>query len=292
MDISEFTTFLETEKRYSAHTLKAYTIDLNQFIQFISLKFEVEKAQDISFAMIREWISSLKEKQFDNSSINRKISTLHSYFNFLQGNGIISFNPSEKIHNLKTKSRITVYVPQTDMEHYEDTVNETTFAELRNKVIIEVFYQSGIRLSELLNLKDSEIDLHSLTFKVTGKRNKQRILPFHQGMKQLLTRYLEQKNKLYPEGLFLICNRNGKKVSPQFLYNEVGKELAKVTTITKKSPHILRHTFATHMLNNGASLIAIKELLGHSSLAATQIYTHNTIEQLKSIHKQAHPMGK
>ncbi|MDP2235842.1 MAG: tyrosine-type recombinase/integrase [Bacteroidales bacterium] len=291
MDIIDFTTFLETEKRYSAHTLKAYTIDLNQFTHFISLKFEVAEPKDISFVMIREWISSLKEQQLDNSSINRKVSTLHSYFNFLHGTGRISFNPSEKIHTLKTKTRITVFVPQTDMEYFRETVNENTFVELRNKVIIEVFYQSGIRLSELMNLKDSEIDLHSLTFKVTGKRNKQRILPFHHSMKHLLTKYLEQKNKLYPYCQFLICNRNGKKASPQSLYNIVGKELSKVTTVTKKSPHVLRHTFATHMLNNGASLIAIKELLGHSSLAATQIYTHNTIEQLKSIHKQAHPMG-
>lgn len=291
MDIDLFITFLKTEKRYSSHTLKAYNIDLNQFERFIQDKFEVQKAGDATYVMIREWISNLKERKLDNSSINRKIASVHSFFRFLHEKEIISSNPSEKIHNLNTKSRVTVFVPQKDMELYKEVSQENNFENIQNKVIIELLYQSGIRESELIGLKDADIDLNNLTFKVTGKRNKQRILPFYHGMKNLLSSYIAEKNKLYPECNFFICSKKGKKANPQFIIKRVSQELSKITTITKKTPHILRHTFATHMLNNGASLIAIKELLGHSSLAATQIYTHNTIDQLKSIHKQAHPLG-
>jgi integrase/recombinase XerC len=291
MDIDFFTTFLKTEKRYSAHTLKAYTTDLYQFERFIQKRFEVQKAGNASFIMIREWISELKERKLDNSSINRKIASVHAFFRFLHKKGFISSNPSDKIHNLKTKKRITVFVPQVDMENYGKKSDIDNFENLQNKVIIELLYQSGIRESELIGMKSTDIDLHSLTFKVTGKRNKQRILPFHTHMKLLLSKYITEKNKFYPDCEYLICSKKGKKATAQFIIKRVTKELEEITTIAKKTPHVLRHTFATHMLNNGASLIAIKELLGHSSLAATQIYTHNTIEQLKSIHKQAHPKG-
>lgn len=291
MAITSFIIYLKSEKRYSKHTVKAYQIDLEQFAQFTAEQYNLDSISEATTPMIRDWTASLKAGRFDHTSINRKLSSLRSYFMFLQKNKQIETNPVDKIRSLKVKKRVSVFVPFADMENYSEIENETSFASMRNKLIIEILYQSGIRLSELIKLKDADIDLQTLTFKVTGKRNKQRILPFHPQMKSLILEYKSEKNKLFPITEFLIVSNKGKKSYSKMIYTIVNSELKKITTLSKTSPHVLRHTFATHLLNNGAALLAVKELLGHTSLASTQVYTHNSIAQLKKIHQQAHPKG-
>ncbi|PKP54211.1 MAG: integrase [Bacteroidetes bacterium HGW-Bacteroidetes-1] len=291
MTVHNFITYIRTEKRFSHHTIKAYQTDLVMFESFLLSDYELSDSSQATSSMIRDYVSTLKEVNIDNNSINRKLSSIRSYFNFLIKNGQLSMNPAIRIKALKTKKRTAAFVPKEDMNKHENIEPNPDFKAIRNQLIIEIFYQTGIRASELVFLKENEIDMFSLTIKVTGKRNKERIVPFHSNMKDLLLRYLDHKKSHYMESDYLIVSSNGKPVSYQTIYNIVNTELKKITTLTKTSPHILRHTFATHLLNNGASLLSVKELLGHSSLASTQVYTHNTINQLKKIHQQAHPKG-
>lgn len=291
MTVHNFITFIRTEKRYSHHTIKAYQTDLVMFENFLMSEYELSDSCEATSSMIRDYVSSLKEANIDNNSINRKLSTIRSYYNFLIKNSQLLMNQAIKIKALKTKKRTAAFVPKEDMNKHENIEPNPDFKAIRNLLIIEIFYQTGIRASELVSLKENEIDMFSLTIKVTGKRNKERIVPFHSNMKDLLSSYLDHKKSLCLESEYLIVSSNGKEVTYQTIYNIVNAELKKITTLTKTSPHILRHTFATHLLNNGASLLSVKELLGHSSLASTQVYTHNTIDQLKKIHQQAHPKG-
>lgn len=291
MAILQFIDFITTERRYSKHTAKAYQSDLKQFSSYIEDHFELKDPLKVNQSMVKSWTIQLKTDNIDNRSINRKLTTLRSFYRYCLKNEFISQTPLTRIKSLKTKKRLPVFVPLSDLEKKTDTF-DPSFEGVRNKLIIELFYQTGMRLSELTQLKDSDIDMHANTIKVKGKRNKERIIPINDILKFEILSYIRIRNKemeLKTDSLF---NTNkGKAAYPEMINRIVHAKLNEITTISKTSPHVLRHTFATHLLGNGANLMAIKELLGHTSLSATQIYTHNSIEQLKKIHQQAHPKG-
>ncbi|MCG8409939.1 MAG: tyrosine-type recombinase/integrase [Bacteroidales bacterium] len=287
-----FLKYLQYERRLSENTLRSYENDLSQFIGFVEFDLTKDSIQLIDEKKIRSWIVNLMEKDFSPISVNRKISTLKAFFKFLLKEKKILSNPMDKIISPKKNKKLPVFVEETQINNL---LNNYSFGQdyvgVRNKTIIEMFYNTGMRLSELINLRDDDVDLKKNSIKVLGKRNKERIIPVNFQFSSFLSDYKEIRRDFQKENeinWFFLTNK-GNKMYPYFVYNIVNKYLNLVTTIERKSPHILRHTFATHMLNNGANLNAIKELLGHSSLAATQIYTHNTFEKLKDIYKQAHP---
>ncbi len=287
-----FIKYIQYEKRYSPHTITAYQNDLKQFYDFILEAYEVSEITDVNHIFIRSWIVSLMEQKITPRSINRKITTLKTYYKFLLREGIVEANPMQKILSPKTSKRLPVFVDKSTMNHLLDDVQfGDDYIGLRDQFIIELFYATGMRLAELVGMKDSSIDLFNNNLKVLGKRNKERIIPFSNPMKGLIVKYLEVKksDEVMKQSDYLFLNKEGKQISREQVQKLVKKYLTMVTTIDKKSPHVLRHSFATNMLNNGAEINSVKELLGHSSLAATQVYTHNTIDKLKNIHKQAHP---
>jgi len=284
---NKFIIYLSSEKRFSEHTINSYTTDLKQFISFLSSEFGIiDEINEISFQIIRTWITSLLEKGISPRSVNRKISTLKTYFKFLIREGEIVENPMMKVIAPKSKKRLPVFIEE---EQIALLLNEVQFEEgfvgQRNKLIIELFYVTGIRLSELINIKISDVDFNNQSIKVLGKRNKERIIPLLFNVVNDLNNFIKsnQQNK------YLFTNLEGGKLYNKLVYRIVNKYIGEISSVNKKSPHILRHTFATHMLNNGADINAIKELLGHANLSATQVYTHNTIEKLKTVYKQAHP---
>jgi integrase/recombinase XerC len=294
-----FVDYLTVEKRYSEHTCTAYRMDLIQFRDYLAISYENLPVEEANFQIVRSWIASLMDNDISARSVNRKITTLRTFYRFLLKNGKIEINPMLKIQAPKTKKRLPVFVEEKQMgnllrknifEETEPDLYEATLVRL----IIELFYGTGMRLAELIGLEQGDVDLGKGTVKVLGKRNKERIIPVNEKLKELIGQFMEMKaSKGVPKGeekeLLLFQKEDGKKLSRKFVYGRVNHYLSLVTTIDKKSPHVLRHTFATHMLNNGADLNAIKELLGHANLSATQIYTHNTVEKLKSIHHKAHP---
>lgn len=285
-----FLEFIQYEKRASKHTLVAYSNDIKQFVTYLSTTYEITKIAEVNHTIIRSWIVSLMEQKISPRSVNRKITTLKTFYKFLLRQSIVTENPMLKILSPKTSKRLPVFIEKEKMDTLlDDTVFGDDFEGQRNKLIIELFYATGIRLSELINLKQSNVDLYLCQIKVLGKRNKERIIPFNTILKDQIQHYITAKAGLNDE--FLFINKNGKQLYEKFVYRIVNTYLSQITTVNKKSPHVLRHTFATHMLNNGADLNAIKELLGHANLSATQVYTHNTVEKLKNIHKQAHPKG-
>jgi integrase/recombinase XerC len=287
-----FLYYLRFEKRYSSHTISSYNNDLNQFIAFLNeLKpgFN-EKAAD--FRDIRAWIVSLMENGISARSVNRKITTLKSFYKYLLREQVITKNPMNKVLPPKSAKRLPDFVEQEKMETLLDGFDfGNDFSGIRNRLIIDVLYITGMRLSELIHLTDASVQLYDQTIKVLGKRNKERIIPFHQSYIKIFNDYLAIRNKTFPDGSenYFFVTDKGKQLYEKFVYRVVNKYLRFVTTMEKRSPHVLRHTFATHMLNRGADLNAIKEILGHANLSATQIYTHTTFEKLKSIYKQAHP---
>lgn len=283
-----FLQYLEFEKRFSNHTLIAYSNDLAQFIGYLEKTYEIGNLEEINHTLVRSWIVRLMEQKITPRTVNRKITTLKTFYKFLLRQKLVTENPMLKIQSPKTSKRLPVFVEKEKMDLLLDTINFGEDEEgQRNKLIIELFYATGMRLSELINLKEPNIDFHQCQLKVLGKRNKERIIPFNKEIKTTIELYIKTKKGLPNE--FLFETKKGKKLTEETVYAVVRNYLSLVTTIDKKSPHVLRHTFATHMLNNGADLNAIKELLGHANLSATQVYTHNTVEKLKSIHKQAHP---
>ena len=294
MDITscknEFIEFIQYEKRSSNHTLVAYSNDLKQFADYLHTTYEIKNISEINHTLIRSWIVSLMEQKITPRSVNRKITVLKTFYKFLLRQNKVTENPMLKILSPKTSKRLPVFM---EKEKMDTLLDGEAFADdiegQRNKLIIELFYATGIRLSELINLTEANVDLYLAQIKILGKRNKERIVPFNAALKELLRQYIASKTNLNTEYLFV--NKNGKKLYEKQVYKIVHAYLSLITTADKKSPHVLRHTFATHMLNNGADLNAIKELLGHANLSATQIYTHNTVEKLKNIHKQAHPKG-
>lgn len=286
-----FLSYLKNEKRLSAHTLKAYATDIKQFESFVLSFHENLSLEKASYQDIRAWIISLSDQKIDNKSINRKIATLRTFYKLLIQKGKISVDPTFGIKSLKNAKKLPVYVEETPMENLFDLVEYPNgYVGLRDRLILELLYSTGVRLSELINLKTLDVDFSGKQIKVLGKRNKYRIIPVIDQLIVLFKKYEQEVVSQFGQtSEFFILSDSGKKLYPVFVQRKVKHYLSQVTTISKKSPHILRHTFATHLLNRGAELNSIKELLGHASLAATQIYTHNTISQLKEIHKKSHP---
>lgn len=290
--LQQFLDFLKFQKRYSQHTVISYQTDLIGFFNFVAITFGETPLPDIRPTYVRSWLAQLKENGMESKSINRKISTLKSFFKYLLKEQQIMVSPMATVISPKVSKRLPQFVEKKDIETLFNYVEfPDTWQGKTDRILLQLFYNTGIRQAELVNLKENQIDSGKIAIKVLGKGNKERIIPISQQLLDELKNYIVDKRKLLEQfnADILLINSNGKKLYPKYVYNTVNKYLSKITTISKKSPHVLRHTFATHLMNNGADLNAVKELLGHSSLAATQIYTHNTIEKLKDIHKKAHP---
>ena len=287
-----FLQYLQIEKRYSLHTVRSYLNDLNQFYAFLSSIGLPEDPVTVTSHDIRAWIVSMLDNKYSAISVHRKISCLRVFYRYLRKEAIIQNDPLEKVILPKRKKSLPVFIEEEAINSLLDNYSfGESFAGLRNRTIIEILYLTGMRRSELIGLRDNDIDLSEGSLKVTGKRNKQRIIPLVKPFIKRLEEYIKVRNDnvtAQNNGWFFITDK-GNKLYDKYVYNTVNSYLAIVTTIEKKSPHILRHTFATHMLNRGADLNSIKELLGHANLSATQIYTHNTFEKLKKVYKQAHP---
>jgi len=290
--LDEFLNYLAFQKRYSKHTIIAYRNDLNSFFHFISEHYGTIRLKEISSPMIRTWLASLKENKAVAKTINRKISSLKSFFKYELKMGHIDLSPMTTTSALKVSRRLPSFINEKDINQlFKGTEFSSTFEGKMNFLILEIFYQTGMRRSELINLKEQHIDKSDSNIKILGKGNKERRIPVSNQLLQLIDEFIVEKRKEYPDfsTTYLFVNKKGELLDPKYIYNMVKRSLAKVSTNEGKSPHVLRHSFATHLTNNGAPLNDVKELLGHSSLAATQIYTHNSIEKLKEVYKQAHP---
>lgn len=284
--------YIQTEKRYSNLTVSAYKRDLEQFGQYLINIYELDDLTKVTTQMVRSYIVSLKEKGEENRSINRKMSTLRSFYRFCLREKVISVSPLQGVKSLKQPKELAKFVPEQDIEkvRFEE---DGSFKAVRDEMLFEILYQTGMRQAELRGLKDADISESAMQLKVRGKRNKERIIPISAEMLKMIEGYKIVRDEQFPErdNVMLLVDDRGKAMSPTFVYRVVHRILEGVTTLEQKSPHVLRHTFATHMLNEGADIRAIQKILGHSSLNSTQIYTHNTIEQLKEIYQSAHPLG-
>ena len=291
--IQSFIDYLKFEKRYSAHTIRSYHDDLVQFFSFLDAQFETFKLKEISQSFVRSWLASLKDDDITARTINRKISTLKSFFKFHLKQGNIENTPMFNITTPKISKRLPVFIKEKDLADLTKTLKTNTedWNGLNTKMLITVFYSTGMRLSELINMKEKQVDFSRKQFKILGKGNKERIIPAGVELLTVIKEYINEKRKVFEKADdVLLVSSKGKKLNPKYAYNLVRNILTEeVKTLDKKSPHVLRHTFATHLMNNGANLDAVKELLGHASLASTQVYTHNTIEKLKNVYKKAHP---
>lgn len=286
----EFIKYLQFEKRYSAHTIVAYNTDLVQFIQFMNKSNEGFEFKKVTSKHVRNWIISLMEDGVSARSINRKIATLKSFYKFLMRQDIVEMSPVQLVASPKVGKKLPSFVQKENLDQLLDhDFFGHDFEGARDKIIISLLYGTGIRLAELKNLKIRNIDSTGHTIKVLGKRNKERIIPYPKSIDPPLKDYFKYRDEIMSGNEFLLLTSDGEQAYDKLIYRVVKKHLAMVTTISKKSPHVLRHSFATHLLNNGADLNAVKELLGHSNLSATQVYTHTTFEKLKEIYKQAHP---
>ena len=288
--VDKFLNYLVYEKRVSQHTSLAYKKDLCQFFTFLKAQFQLNSAQEVIHNHLRAWVVSLLEAQLNSVSVNRKIASLKSYFKFLSLRGFITKNPASRIRPLKTEKKLPSFLRLSETTLLLDHIEyENSFSGKRDKLVIELLYASGIRLSELINLKRDDFNFYDGTLKVLGKRNKERLVPINEFLIKIIESYLQEYKSEEKSKAYLLLTDKKKKMYPMFVHRLVQKYLSQITTSKKRSPHILRHTFATHMLDKGAELNAIKELLGHTSLAATQIYTHNSMEKLKKTFDQAHP---
>jgi integrase/recombinase XerC len=291
-EIQSFIDYLKFEKRYSIHTIIAYGNDLSSFFDYLQKQFGTNKLTDISHSFIRSWMAELKEQNLSSRSINRKISALKSFLKYHLKQGNIINMPAANTLAPKIKKRLPGFLKETETKQLLETLNVSTdnWKTLNAKMLISLFYSTGMRVSELINLKEKQLDFARSQLRVLGKGNKERIIPVSKETIQDIRKYQNLKRKEFEiiEDVLLVTEK-GKKMYPKYAWLLVNKWLAMSSTLDKKSPHILRHTFATHLMNNGADLNAVKELLGHSSLAATQVYTHNTIEKLKDVYKKAHP---
>ena len=291
--VAKFLDYLKYEKRSSEHTVTAYEGDLTQFEQYLADNFGGVKMLETEPLMVRAWMMELLEKEISARSVGRKVSALRAFFRYHVKLKNVTVNPMEAVTAPKVKKRLPQFVEEPDMENlFSEELFADNFEGWRDRFIIELFYVTGMRLSELINIRRHDLDLYACTVKVLGKRNKERIIPFSTRVKDVALKYLALFDEKYPEiseNFYIFVAPNCNKIYPKAVYRIVRKYLDLVTTIDKRSPHVLRHTFATHLLNHGADINAIKEILGHASLAATQIYTHNSIEKLKNIYNQAHP---
>ncbi|MEX6626195.1 tyrosine-type recombinase/integrase [Tenacibaculum salmonis] len=291
MLITAFLRYLEHEKNYSKNTINAYCIDLTAFKDFCITEFDQEELTTIHYNQIRSWIVSLVNQNISNRSVNRKISSLKTFYNFLQKIEEIELNPLAKHKALKVQQKIQTPFDTNEVQEVIAILSEDTdFESVRNKLIVELLYSTGMRRIELINIKEKDIDFSKKVIKVLGKRNKERYIMLLSTVLETLNKYLILKRsyELEKEEALLITEKGG-KIYEKLVYRIINMYFSRVSTKAKKSPHILRHAFATHLLNNGASLNSVKELLGHSSLASTQVYTHNSLEQIKKVYNKAHP---
>jgi integrase/recombinase XerC len=287
-----FFKYLTFEKRYSPHTLTSYRTDLGQFAEYLAQTYEITNPAQADHTLIRSWIVTLLQNKLDARSVNRKIACLRSYYKFLLRTGEISQNPMLKVTAPKNAKKLPAFLPQETMQQlFEQIEFPDTFEGWRDKLVLELLYGTGMRLSELIGLHENSIDLNRKTIRVLGKGQKERILPLNNSLEICLKEYLQRKRAEFTENPVpaLLVTTKMQPLYPKLVYRIVKTYTGMVTTSKHRNPHMLRHTFATHLLDNGADLNAIKELMGHSSLAATQVYTHNSIEKLKSVFEKAHP---
>ncbi len=289
--IEKYIRYLRYEKNYSLHTEISYSEDLSQFVAFLAEHFYDTDIKHVDRDIIRMWIVSMMERKISARSVNRKLSAVKSFYRYLQRIGEVTVSPASKVNGPKVGRPIPAFANSADMEKVLDEENYgDSFESLRDHIIIELFYVTGIRRAELIGLKDVDVDFSSETIQVTGKRNKQRLIPFSDGVKQSLEQYIAVRNKeVGNQSGYLFVKNNGEPLYPMLVHRIVTSNLQQIETLAKVSPHVLRHSFATGMLNNGADINAVKELLGHASLAATEIYTHTSFEELKRIYNKAHP---
>jgi integrase/recombinase XerC len=295
MSIVSFISYLSLEKNYSPHTIKAYQKDIYEFENFCRQEYDYDDIGQVSYTLIRSWIVTLVEAGVSNRSVNRKIASLKAYYKFLLGVGILSVNPLAKHKALKTSKKIEIPFSELEMQDVLSQIPfQDNFEGKRDKLIIELLYTTGIRRAELIGLKVKDVDYGTMTIKVLGKRNKERIIPLLEATKELFLIYNVERNSLeaIEDEAYIFLSAKGNKMYETLVYRIINKYFSLVSAKVKKSPHILRHTFATHLLNKGADLNSVKELLGHSSLASTQVYTHNSIAELKKVHFSAHPRSK
>lgn len=290
--IERFIQYIQSEKRYSEHTIAAYKRDLDQFSLFLEKKYGIKDILAVNSEIVRSYIIDLKDEDLKNRSINRKISSLRSFYNYCLREKQISVTPLFGVKSMKQPKELVKFVPEHDIKKMQFEQNDD-FLVRRDEVVFEILYQTGMRQTEMRSLRDDDVNKISKTIKVHGKRNKDRIIPVGEELLAMIENYIEIRDRQFPNrnSSSLIVDNQGNEASPQFVYGLIHEMLKGITTIEQKSPHVLRHTFATHLLNRGADIRAIQKLLGHSSLNSTQIYTHNTIDKLKDVYKKAHPYG-
>ena len=288
---NEFISYLQAEKRFSALTVEAYQRDMAQFAGYLKAEYELEDLTQVEKPMVKSYIVRMKEEGLVNRSINRKISTLRTFYKYCLRENLMEKSPMTGIKALKLPKTLVKFVSEGDINKVSFG-DEADFPTCRDRLLFELLYQTGMRQAELRGLQDGDVDRSGMLLKVHGKRNKDRFVPLSKEMVNMIAQYQTLRDATFPtKADNLMLNDRGEAMTPSFVYNKVHHMLEGVTTLKQKSPHVLRHTFATHLLDEGASLVAIQKLLGHEDLATTQIYAHNTIEQLKKIHKQAHPKG-
>ena len=290
MPVDKFISYLETEKRFSALTVTAYQSDMEQFVDYIKTHYDSDDPTKADTLIVKSYLVHLKERGLANRSINRKLTTLRTFYKYCLREGLIQKTPMTGVKSLKQERVLPKFIPEHDINKVSFEGDD--FASRRDALLFELLYQTGMRQAELRAVRDTDVDRATLTLKVHGKRNKERLVPLSQQMIRMIDQYQSLRDSTFAgHADRLLLNDKGEEMSPYYVYNKVHQMLENITTLKQKSPHVLRHTFATHLLDEGASLVAIQKLLGHEDLATTQVYAHTTIEQLKQIHKQAHPKG-
>ena len=288
--LDDFLRYTQTEKRFSEHTVTAYRKDLLQFVEYTGVS-SYEDIHEVSSSLIRSWVVQLIDEGYTNVSVNRKISTLRTFFKWLTNNHKIQKDPTKIIKAPKASKKLPSFAQEGELESVKlDELFENNFEGVRDRLMFELFYQTGIRLNELINLSNSMIQVGEI--KVLGKRNKERVIPISMELNKLIKDYGLLRSEIPCDNDFLLVLKSGKKLYPKFVYRKINSYLGNATALKSKSPHVLRHTFATHMLNNGAELEVLKDILGHANLSATQVYTHNSFSQLTNIYSQSHPRGR